>query len=199
DPAHLVLAEFALLFSNDWLFFPLDLPTGSLNQISSLMVTDVFGNVTQILPTSQNENWGLFSIDGKTSSALWLPPAATSVTQSPAKQEVLLLRDEMANLAWGIENIIPDGLGGGMDGLEAATAIQQFLEQRLGGGNSAPEPAAAGFADRKYMLGASVPENWIPFVPVRFDKTGQMQLRRAALPRTLLDRPPVRIRPRTQL
>jgi hypothetical protein len=45
----------------------------------------------------------------------------------------------------------------------------------------------------------SVPENWIPFVPVRFDKNGQMRLRRAALPRTLADRPPVRIRPRTQL
>ena len=36
DPAQLVLAEFALLFSNDWLSFPLDLPTGSLNQISSV-------------------------------------------------------------------------------------------------------------------------------------------------------------------
>jgi hypothetical protein len=200
DPAHLVLAEFALLFSNDWLYFPFDLPAGSLNQISSVLVTDVFGNVTRVQPTPQNESWGLFSIAGKTASALWLPPAATSVTQSPAKEEVLLLRDEMANLAWGIENLIPDGLGGGRDGLEAATALRQWLEQLFGIDENSPAPPANGqVADRQYVLGTSVPENWIPFVPVRFDKSGQMHLRRAALPRTIVNRPPVRIRPRTGL
>ena len=36
-------------------------------------------------------------------------------------------------------------------------------------------------------------------MPVRFDKNGQMRLRRAALPRTIVNRPPVRIRPRTGL
>lgn len=200
DPAHLVLAEFALLFSNDWLSFPLDLPTGSLNQISSFVVTDVFGDVTMVSPTPQNENWGLFSIAGKTASALWLPPVATSITQSPAKEEVLLLRDEMANLAWGIENLIPDGLGGGRDGLEAAVALREWLEQLLGVQENPPsESANATSADRQYVLGTTVPENWIPFVPVRFDKNGQMRLRRAALPRILKDRPPIRIRPRTQL
>jgi hypothetical protein len=199
DPAQLVLAEFALLFSNDWLSFPLDLPAGSLNQISSVTVTDVFGGVTKVLPTPQDENWGLFSIAGKTASALWLPPVATSATQGPAKEEVLLLRDEMANLAWGIENLIPDGLGEGRGGLEAATALRQWLEQLLGVPDNPSSPANALFADRQYVLGTSVPENWIPFVPVRFDKNGQMRLRRAALPRTLAERPPVRIRPRTQL
>jgi hypothetical protein len=200
DPAHLVLAEFALIFSNDWLTFPLDLPVGSLNQITSVCVTDVFGGVTRVQPTPQNENWGLFSIAGKTGSALWLPPAATSVTQSPAKEEVLLLRDEMANLAWGIENLVPDGLGWGRDGLEAATALRRWLEQLLGVDENPPAPSANGrVADRQYVLGTSVPENWIPFVPVRFDKNGQMRLRRAALPRTIVDRPPVRIRPRTGL
>ena len=103
-----------------------------LIRLPALVVTDVFGDVTTVLPTSQSEHWGLFSIAGKTTSGLWLPPVATSVTQSPAKEEVLLLRDEMANLAWGIENLIPDGLGEGRDGLEAATALRQWLEQLLG-------------------------------------------------------------------
>jgi hypothetical protein len=106
----------------------------------------------------------------------------------------------MANLAWGIENLVPDGLGGGMDGLEAAMALRQWLEQLLGTPESPSSPPAnTAFADRQYVLGTSVPENWIPFVPVRFDQNGQMRLRRAALPRTLADRPPVRIRPRKQL
>ncbi|MEX5217872.1 MAG: hypothetical protein NW701_08610 [Nitrospira sp.] len=198
DPAQLVLAEFALLFSNDWLSIPLDVPAGSLNRLSSLMATDVFGEVTMLLPTPQDENWGLFSVAGKTASALWLPPVAGSVTQSPAKEEVLLLRDEMANLAWGIENVIPDGLGGGRDGLEAADELRRWLDQLLGG-DGPSQPDGDVFADRRYVLGTSVPENWIPFVPVRFDQNGQLRLRRAALPRTIAGRPPVRIRPRTGL
>src|SRR5262245_18048173 len=200
DPSQLALAEFAILFSNGWLYFPLDLTTGSLNLIPPLVVTDVFGGVTIVSEAQQDENWDLFSTIGKMSSWLWIPPVASSVTQSPPKEEVLLLRDEMANLAWGIENVIPDGLGGGRDGLEAAEALRQWLEQLLGAQeNPQPESANSPFADRRYVLGTSVPENWIPFVPVRFDKNGQMRLRRAALPRSLPNRPPIRIRPRTQL
>lgn len=199
DPAQLVLAEFALLFSNDWLSVPLDVPAGSFNRLSSLVATDVFGDVTMLLPTPQDENWGLFSVAGRTASALWLPPVASSVIQSPAKEEVLLLRDEMANLAWGIENLIPDGLGGGRDGLEAADELRQWFAQLLGAGEGPSQPDGEVFADRRYVLGTSVPENWIPFVPVRFDPNGQLRLRRAALPRTIAGRPPVRIRPRTGL
>jgi hypothetical protein len=199
DPAHLVVAEFALLFSNDWLSFPLDLPNGSLTQISGLLVTDVFGSVTRIQPVVQDQNWGLFSIAATMPSGLWLPPVATSIAQSPVKTEVLLLRDEMANLAWGIENVIPDGVGGGRDGLEAANALRLWLD-RLTGTPTTPSPAGqSSFADRQYWLGTTVPENWIPFVPIRFDKNGQMRLRRAALPRTLTGRPPERIRPRTAI
>jgi len=161
-------------------------------------VTDVFGDVTEISATPQTENWGLFSIAEQAPFGLWLPPAATSVMQSPPKEEVLLLRDEMANLAWAIENIIPDGLGGGMDGLEASITLRRWLAQLLGVDENPPEPSGQ-IADRRYVLGTTVPENWIPFVPIRFDKNGEMRLRRAALPRTFAERAPVRIRPRTQL
>ena len=62
-------------------------------------MTDVFGHVTTVLPTPQNEVWGLFSIAADHFRAL-ASACRESVTQSPAKEEVLLLRDEMANLAW---------------------------------------------------------------------------------------------------
>jgi len=198
DPAQFAVAEFALLFSNDLLSFPLVLPVGSITAISRLVVTDVFGDVTEISATPQTENWGLFSIAEQAPFGLWLPPAATSVMQSPPKEEVLLLRDEMANLAWAIENIIPDGLGGGMDGLEASITLRRWLAQLLGVDENPPQPSGQ-IADRRYVLGTTVPENWIPFVPIRFDKNGEMRLRRAALPRTFAERAPVRIRPRTQL
>lgn len=49
---------------------------------------------------------------------------------------------------------------------------------------------------------SSVPENWIPFLPVHVDGTNrEIQLQRAALPR-ILDgdtEPPVKVQPRTTL
>lgn len=201
DTAQFVLSEFALLYSNDWLTFPLEWPVGTFGGIVGISVTDVFGETLFVFESEQTKDWGLFSMGTEQSSGLWLPPVATSIVQSPPKEEVLLLRDEMANLGWAIENIVPDGLGGGRDGLDAAISLRRWLEA-LFGVNQEPgseEEPTSGVADRKYVLGTTVPENWIPFVPVRFDKNGQMRLRRAALPRTIADRAPVRIRPRTQL
>jgi hypothetical protein len=98
----------------------------------------------------------------------------SSVTKRPAKEEVLLLRDEMANLAWGIENLVPDGLGGGMDGLEAATALRQWLEQLLGTPESPSSPPAnTAFADRQYVLGTSVPGIGYPSCRSVSTKTGK--------------------------
>lgn len=204
DTAQFVLSEFALLFSNDWLFFPLEVPVGTLTEITSLLVTDVFGGRTAVRQTLQSKAWGLFAVSDDGSSRLWVPPVANSVVQALPKEEVLLLRDEMANLAWGIENVVPDGLGAGMDGLDAAIALRTWLEailnkQQPAGGEPVGEQPTAQVADRKYVLGTTVPDNWIPFVPIRRELTRQMRLRRAAMPLTIADRPPVRIRPRTQL
>ncbi len=204
DTAHFVLSEFALLFSNDWLSFPLELPVGRFAGLFTVLATDVFGETTYLFESDQTKDWGLYSINPERSSGLWGPPVATAIVQAPPKQEVLLLRDEMANLAWGIENVVPDGLGGGMDGLDASISVRRWLEAVLGvkpgpNGEEPEEPAAQPVADRKYVLGTTVPDNWIPFVPIRFEENGQMRLRRAALPRTLGNRPPERIRPRTQI
>jgi hypothetical protein len=203
DTAQFVLAEFALLFSNDWLVFPLESPVGSLIGIANLLVTDVFGDVSMIRETEQTKDWGLFSMAGEQGPPLWVPPVATTLVQAPPKAEVLLVRDELANLAWGIENVVPDGLGGGMDGLDASITLRRWLETLLRvdvvEDGEPVETTPAPVADRKYVLGTTVPENWIPFIPVRFNDNGQMNLRRAALPRTIAERAPVRIRPRTQL
>ena len=46
DLARLLLAEFVLLFSNDWCLLPLELAVGSFTRIEGLVVTDVFGDQT---------------------------------------------------------------------------------------------------------------------------------------------------------
>ena len=48
DLAKLLLAEFVLLFSNDWCVIPLELPIGTFSRIDGLLVTDVFGEQTWV-------------------------------------------------------------------------------------------------------------------------------------------------------
>ncbi|HEY3062055.1 MAG TPA: hypothetical protein VGL99_24010 [Chloroflexota bacterium] len=42
---------------------------------------------------------------------LFLPPALAPGLQGPAVEEVLLMRDEMANLAWAIERVVENRAG----------------------------------------------------------------------------------------
>jgi len=54
----------------------------------------------------------------------------------------------------------------------------------------------------RYQVMTTVPENWIPFVPVHVDGDNrEIQLQRAALPRILEGdpNPPVKVQPRTML
>ena len=80
--------------------------------------------------------------------------------ESPPIERVILVRDEMANLVWGIEDIIPSVAGGGTNGYEAATDLERHL--------LAQAPVAADSreisteAAIQYKLGTQVPENWIP-------------------------------------
>jgi hypothetical protein len=89
-------------------------------------------------------------------------------------------------------------------GLEAAKQTLAFYEARLaaliaGGGGAASLPAAA---DKRYEVMTTVPENWIPFIPVHVPVSNrEIQLQRAALPRTLTGdpAPPAKVQPRTGL
>ena len=43
DTAKVLLAEFGLIYSNDWTIIPWTVPVGSLSELKRLVVTDVFG------------------------------------------------------------------------------------------------------------------------------------------------------------
>lgn len=107
--------------------------------------------------------------------------------QGPATEEVTFLRDEMANMVWGVETRVPDGLGGGRDGAAAA----RRLTDALGG----EVPAAA--SGLRYQLSTTVPRNWIPFRPVQVPlNTHATRLQRGWMPRLV---PPGRVRPVTSI
>jgi hypothetical protein len=138
---------------------------------------------------------------------LLLAPALATSLQGEALEAVSFLRDEMVNQAWAVETRVADGLGESRDAFDRQRRIREILAQSPSpptgpGAPNPPSPMAASpaaSAPLKYLLGSSVPENWIPFIPVhKPEETRAIRLQRASMPRFLLDavRP---IRPVTQL
>ena len=196
DAAKIVVAEFALLFGNNWFVVPYRQPVGSLAELEGAIVTDVFGWRTLVSPATGSAGldwtaWDLFSLSPRgTGSAaaplpqhLFLPPALAHVLDGDALESVAFVRDETADMVWAVEQRIPDGLGGGRDGTEAGRRLRAELGKAIGevdGAGAANAPAL------RYRLGTEVPENWIPFVPVaKAAGTRAIRLQRAAMPRFL--------------
>ncbi|XXF74950.1 hypothetical protein P2318_17915 [Myxococcaceae bacterium GXIMD 01537] len=204
NTAHLLFAEFALLSSNDWLLIPLVQPVGSLCELREVVVTDVFGQRTRSGPAGRDlaEDWKRFSLftlgrrdGGEPSPRLFLPPTLDRPLEADPFEEARFLRDEMANMAWAVETVVPDGLGEGQDGSTAALRLRQYLETL-----AAPAPASgpSNGAALTYRLASEAPEHWIPFVAVHAGVgSRQVKLQRSAMPRLIEGLEPMRVTPRT--
>jgi hypothetical protein len=179
---HLLLAEFGLTYSNDWFMLPYELSINTLCEIKKIIVRDVFGQYTLILPSghareNQWEQWSMFthtdlSADPSASNLFYLAPAITKVQEGEPLEQVNFLRDEMANMVWAVEDTVPSQAGRGVSGKEMALRHEA----------ETPFAATPGVKIR-YVLGTTVPDNWIPFIPVHRDaSTSEIQLQRAALP-----------------
>ncbi|MET0213138.1 MAG: hypothetical protein ABW292_09050, partial [Vicinamibacterales bacterium] len=214
DLAKLLLIEFGLIFSNDWFSVPLTLESGSIASLKGLAVTSVFGERFWIEPAGSKaseswQRWSLFGLDvpdGMTAAqpTVLLLPTSPKVQEGAPFEEVLLIRDEMANMVWGVERTIPAPDGRGRSGALAGRETRAFHERLIVLGNQAPIPTLLpNDAKIRYELMTTVPEHWIPFIPVHIEG-GQraIQLQRAAIPRIIPGdplTPAAKIRPRTSL
>jgi hypothetical protein len=216
DLAKLLLIEFGLVYANDWFVIPFTVPAGSVAMIRGMAVTNVFSERTWVEAAGRGDDddwqrWAMFlvSIQGKghqpADLSLLIPPAAQKVLEGPPLEEVLLSRDEMANMVWAIERTIALPSGEPKRGREAANETRVFyerdLERRLGAPPQ-PLPPAEG-AKIRYQVMSRVPENWIPLIPVHIaGDNREVQMQRAAMPRILVgDTAPTPdpVRPRTSL
>jgi len=192
DVIRLVFLEFALVFSNDWYVLPCDLPAGTLAGVQGLAVTDVFGQRRWITPAGGGA-WSMYSLTSSgTDPRLLLPANAPQLATGPALEDVSLIRDENANLVWGIERTIRLATGEGRRGSEvvAATLAQQL---RL----HPPAAPDAPRADLAYQAMNTIPEHWIPFIAVHVPGDSRsVQLQRAALPSSVDGQP---VRPHTEV
>ena len=111
------------------------------------------------------------SADPSASNLFYLAPAITKVQEGEPLEQVNFLRDEMANMVWAVEDTVPSQAGRGVSGKEMALRHEA----------ETPFAATPGVKIR-YVLGTTVPDNWIPFIPVHRDaSTSEIQLQRAAL------------------
>jgi len=159
DLARLLVAEFALTYGNDWLVAPVDVPYGSLTTVESVLYTTTFGEHFRVKPTaavSPDGHWRMFTItepDGTGADGLLIPPGAVAVQDGPAFEEVLFLRDEMANMAWAVERCVQGPSGAARD-----RSRERDDPQALGRG-----PVESAQLD--YLLQTGVPARWIPYLP----------------------------------
>ena len=208
DLAKIVVAEFALLYGNNWLVVPYRQPIGSLSEIEGVVLTDVFGRRTLVEAAVRASggkwtSWDLFSLSPRGTVAaapplpqhLFLPAGFGKVQEAQPHETVALVRDESANMVWGVERRVPDGLGASQDGTEAARRFTDALAELEGPGLPPDEDAPT----LRWRLGTNVPESWIPFVPVhRPGGTRDIHLLRAAMPR-FVDGEEQFVRPRTSI
>jgi hypothetical protein len=168
DLGRLLTVEFATVFGNDWWSVPVPARFGSLVGVRSLVVRDTFGENVLIEPTdaaaSATAPWRMFRLSddalvagsGPAPALLLLAPVVAGALDGEPVEELLLLRDEMANMAWAVERVVE-----GADGRPRDRSIE--YGSRL---TATPPPAIPSPAELVYVLQTMVPEHWIPLVPV---------------------------------
>jgi hypothetical protein len=122
-------------------------------------------------------------------SALLIAPALAASLQGRDIEEVSLLRDEAANLAWAVERATE-----GEDGLPADQA--QAAHESVPPVAPSPRPPDT----LPYRLRTDPPPDWFPLIPQRAQTTDpSMTFRLGALPRVTPGGPATPLRPRGRL
>ena len=173
DLARIAVIEYALVFGNDWFTLPITLPVNGLYQVEKLDVRDNFGIIVKIPPATNSDGtqWTMYEMSVKAApltlrprltDRLFLCPAVSAL-EGPPLEHVLVMRDEMANMVWGVEKRVQGTSGEPFD--------RKFESNRLSTTQELRPPANAvavpSGAPLNYKLQTPVTANWIPFLPVR--------------------------------
>jgi hypothetical protein len=187
DLGQLLMIEYTSSYGNDWFVIPMELPVGSLTSVNSLVVTDTFGVRTLLKPIGDpslpKANWSMFQhallrragsdVNGIERNLLFLAPTLARTLQSAPVEEVLFMRDEMANTAWAVERWIEGPLG------QPLNRYDQRPAQGAADASAISGDASTGTTPvPRYRLSSHIPTNWIPFLPLELtDRSGIMMSR----------------------
>lgn len=162
SPATLMVLDFALSYSDDWFLIPLALDPWTIFQTTAVVITDVFGDATTA--NHPGGRWNLFRLQSNRNrfglAMLFLVAAPAETTEGPPLEEVHFLRDEVANVAWAVERVVPTSLTRGIEPPRPD-----------------PVPASPPKSGLVWTLAPpSPPRNWFPLLP-----TGVARLELGAL------------------
>jgi hypothetical protein len=184
DVGRVLLAEFGLVYGNDWYAAPLDVPLGTLVAIGPVVVTDSFGMATTVArierqlvgvggptrPWSVVELAAPVDLPDRVRQLVAMIPTAAGVLQGEPVERVEIGRDEMANLVWAVEHVVQGVSGAGVD--RSAELAPD------------PPPVDPRPATRAYRLASPVPPHWVAYAPapVPGEAPGVTHLVRQATP-----------------
>jgi hypothetical protein len=181
DLPTLMLIDFALIYGNDWMLIPLPVKVNSLCTVRGILIKDVFGFHTFVPPVDRSastswDKWSLFSQyatdNKKEPPAFYLAPALAKAIEEEPIEKVSFVRDEVSNMMWAFENIVPGAMGKGLRGTEIS--LQE---------DKADDITPGSELVLKYILGKKIPFYQIPFIPVEVDASlSQIRLQRAVMP-----------------
>ncbi|HEY5348954.1 MAG TPA: hypothetical protein VIJ64_04450 [Candidatus Lustribacter sp.] len=190
DIGRLLVTEFATVFGNDWYIIPVALPIGSLTSLASLVVTDTFGERRLIEPTAKARTaggpWRMFHISEDAAAAgaksnieaLFLAPVISSYGDGRPLEEVLFVRDEMADMAWAVERVVQGPSGMPIDRTEQ---WNRRIADAARAQASAIGAASIPIAPLRYQLATTVPDHWVPLLPVHDGTNRGVRLQRGAM------------------
>jgi hypothetical protein len=84
----------------------------------------------------------------------FVPPTLSRTLDSAPLEDVLFMRDEMANLAWAIERTVESPIEQPAQRYDARESVTTF-------------PDSTSTRLPRYLLASEVPRNWIPLLPVQ--------------------------------
>lgn len=188
DPASRLFLDFTVRYGNDWFSVPLPQTVGTASRITSLVVSTTFGErflVRHANAGRPDASWQMFALTintGESTDAaaiaaarevFLLPATASQILQSLPMEEVRLVRDEMANLAWAIEGIV-----------ESPAALRVDRAEQYARNRPPPvEPTSSPTgAIPRFLLGSAIPDFWIPLLPQAGAPGQPAMLARGAIP-----------------
>lgn len=196
--ASALVMQYISTYSNDWMITPLETETGTVLDVRSIEVVNTFNEVETINISAEDldhndpkvgptDRWCLFGTsrpdaygvrDFSSNKGLLFPPTVVRCEESAPVEEVQFLRDEMANMLWGVETKINDGCGGSMDGQTLSEAVFREVDKQRKEDKNAKE------VDAKYslLIQNRVPLNWIPFIPEQLENGQDIVFRRGKMP-----------------
>jgi hypothetical protein len=174
DVGKMLTLDFMLIHGMDWFIAPLPQALGTLVRVDALVVTDVFGAQTSIGRADAGTTapgptrWTLFTPTTPTAVGNFFvapPTAGSAAVAARPLESVRFARDDMANMAWGIENLTASPIGRPRPGADR-DAAQDAVNPVT------PPPSDDKTSPLRYQVETKVPVHWIPLLGLGNPVTG---------------------------